>query len=76
MLALSDGYVHPTGKSVMYPIPHVSSLTLNRSRIHTWGNGCLIMFLHIPVHPLPDGLRQPYTMYLTHTWMIELPNTC
>ena len=76
MLALSDGYVHPTGKPVMYPIPHVSSLTLSQSRIHTWGNGCLIMFLHIPVHPLPNGLRQPYTMYLTHTWMIELPNTC
>lgn len=76
MFALSGGYVHPTGKSVMHPIPHVFSLTLRGSRIHTWGNGCLIMFLHIPVHPLPDGLRQPYTMYLTHTWMIELPNTC
>ncbi len=76
MLALSDGYVHPTGKSVMYPIPHVSSLTLSQSRIHTWGNGCLIMSRHIPIHPLPDGLRQPYTLYLTHTWMIELPDTC
>ena len=76
MLALSDGYVHPTGKPVMYPIPHVFSLTLSRSRIHTWRNGCLIMFLHIPVHPLPNGLRQPYIPYLTNTWMIELPNTC
>lgn len=76
MLALSDGYVHPTGKSVMYPIPHVYSLTLSQSRIHIWGNSGLIMFRHIPVHPLPDGLRQPCTPYLTHTCMTELPDTC
>ena len=28
MLALSDGYVHPTGKPIMYPIPHVSGLII------------------------------------------------
>ena len=76
MLALSDGYVHPTGKSVMYPIPHVFSLTLSQSRIHIWGNGCLIMFQHISVHPVPSGLKQPCTPYLTHTCMTELPDTC
>lgn len=70
MFALSDGYVHPTGKSVMYPIPHVFRLTLSRSRIHAWSNGYLIMFLYIPVHPLPDGLRQPDIPYLTNTWIL------
>ena len=68
MFASSDGYVHPPGKSVMCPIPHVFRLTSGRSRIHTWADGCIIMFLYVHIHPLPKGMMQPCTPYLTHTW--------
>lgn len=65
---LSDGEGYPTGKSVMYPIPHVFSLALSQSRIHAFTHGGTVAFLCSSI--------SPFTRYRTHTWMIEVPNTC
>lgn len=58
---LSDGEGYPTGNPVMYPILHVSGLALSQSRIHTWVDSCLIMFRHIPIHPLPNAHLDDWT---------------
>lgn len=68
MFALFDGHVHPTGKSVMYPILHVFRLTLSQSRIHTFTHGGTVAFyvqayprspvtgrFKATMHPVPDA---------------------
>ena len=65
---LSDGEGYPTGKSVMYPIPHVSSLALSQSYSHAFTYGGTVALLCSGIFP--------FTCYRTHTWMIEVPNTC